>query len=264
MGGGFRRSMLWLPVRIDGQGAMTGESRMAQRRTDTGDTMHRFQPGPSYDSAKNLVASESFRGESYARIEDIERQHLADILTIEDCFARRAMHGAPILLRFEQCDIAVTVAKNGGLSIWRGTVDTSARIEMFSCDSPLAQDNDRFCLAWTVVSEATSGIGQVVSGVSFDMQLRDKDSSPENHAGAASMAPIDNSRKSSETHYGFDREKPSTGHIAKIDATHEVGAISALAIDLKENVLRIECHREKTAITLQEATRRHEKEPSSP
>lgn len=208
--------------------------------------MHRFHPGPSYDSARNLVASDSFRGKPSTCIEGIGRQHLADVLTIKDCFTNRTMHGAPLLLRLEHDDVVVTAAENGGLSVWRGVVDTSARIEMFSHDSPCAQDNDRFCLAWIPVVEAKGAIGQVISSISLDGRPCDK-------SGALDFrpsAPVAGIRESSVAHRNVGRTKPPAGRIARIDTEHEAATAAVLSIVLEESALRIECRSGKVAIAL--------------
>lgn len=93
----------------------------------------------------------------------LQEEYLADIFCVWDCYQNAPTSGLPVLLRFENKDLAVAVNSDGNLIFGVTAIDTSADPALL-----LGLPVYNQCLAWMPVPNLLWPIGQQVSGVFFD------------------------------------------------------------------------------------------------
>lgn len=105
--------------------------------------------GPAYDSAGRLVLSGSFRRDNANALDGLIGCRLADALVVWECCEGKRLAAAPLLLRFEEFDLAFSAGADDAGAFWRGTLDTgrSMRMRADATDAD-AEANERACPAW--------------------------------------------------------------------------------------------------------------------
>ncbi|OUO89615.1 hypothetical protein B5F40_10290 [Gordonibacter sp. An230] len=130
-------------------------------------------PGPAFDAKGCLVLADSFKVSPADVLANIETLHLADVLALWECHEGNWARDSPLLLRFEECDLAASTEPDGRLILWKGAVDTSLKVNAVASSSPEAEEqNDRLCLAWMTVSTLSEAIGQEASSIRLERNAR--------------------------------------------------------------------------------------------
>lgn len=116
--------------------------------------------GPRYEGGR-LILSSSFAAPCAPQLSRITGSYLADVLWVWEGEDGQWEHKAPLILRFETCDVVVCAqAGKLTLALWTGRIDTSRRIDRQRNDT-LAhrEENDRSCLQWLSYQPLHTAIG---------------------------------------------------------------------------------------------------------
>lgn len=114
--------------------------------------------GPFYGNGA-LILGESFREGEPEALDGVVGQRLADALAVWECYDGVWMRGGPLLLRFEDFDLAASRGDDGRLALWQGAVDTARRIDMERSGSDGSYLNDPLCPCWKYDCGLSAGIG---------------------------------------------------------------------------------------------------------
>ena len=103
--------------------------------------------GPRFNQRGLLILDQSFQRSDSRAFEGVTGRYLADAFSVWDSYAKEWLDNSPTLLRFETCDVVVSLGAQNSLAFWRGIVDTDARVEI---TDPLRNKElaERHCPTW--------------------------------------------------------------------------------------------------------------------